>query len=130
VVEFLNDATNFYWHNLSVPRHDPVSSKELTYQLHNQMRDADAFLIIAGMYAVHSDWIEYEINFARRIGRPIIGIDTWGSTRTTLAIQNAAKEIVGWTGASIVSAIRRWALPSGNAPTLARIIASKGLRPR
>ena len=38
------------------------------------MRPADAFLIIAGMYAAQSDWIEFELNFARRIGRPVIGI--------------------------------------------------------
>jgi hypothetical protein len=78
------------------------------------MRPADVFLIIGGMYAAHSDWIEFELNFARRIGRPIIGIMKWGSERTPVAIQNAAAEIVGWNGASIVTAIRSRALPSGS----------------
>jgi hypothetical protein len=77
------------------------------------MRPEDVFLIIAAMYAAHSDWIDFELQFARRIGRPIIGIATRGGERIPLAIQNAAKEIVGWTGGSIVAAIRRHALPSG-----------------
>jgi hypothetical protein len=74
VSRFLDEAPNFRWENLSVPEHDPVSSERLTYELNNQMRPEDAFLIIAGMYAAHSEWIEYELNFARRIGRSIIGI--------------------------------------------------------
>lgn len=114
VVQFLNDAPNFRWENLSVAEHDPVTSKELEYELRNQMRPADVFLIIAGMYASRREWIDFELTFARRIGRPIIGIQKWASERTPIAIQNAAVEIVGWNSASIVSAIRRHALPSGS----------------
>ena len=113
IVEFLNGAPNFAWKNLSVPEHAPVDSRELEYQLRNQMRPADVFLIIAGMYATHSDWIEFELQFAWRIGRPIIGIRKWGSERMPLAIQNAATEIVGWNAASVITAIRTHALPTG-----------------
>lgn len=112
VVGFLNDAPNFTWENLSVPSHDPVSDAALEKELRNQMRPADAFLIIAGMYSAHSDWIDFEVQFARRIGRPIIGIRKWGSDRIPVVIQNAAREIVGWNASSIVSAVRRHALPS------------------
>ena|SRR5947207_2615828 len=114
VVQFLNEAPNFVWENLSVPEHDPVPRADLEYELRNQMRPADAFLIIAGMYAAYSDWIEFEITFARRIGRPIIGITKLGSERVPATIQNAATELVGWNGDSIVQAIRKHALPSGS----------------
>lgn len=112
VVQFLNEAPNFSWMNLSVPEHAPVSNDRLEYELRNQMRPADAFLIIAGMYAGHREWIDFELQFARRTGRPIIGIEKWGSERTPLAIQNAATTTVGWNGSSIVQAIRNHALPS------------------
>src|SRR4051812_45387609 len=105
VVGFLNDAPNFQWNNLSVPSHAPVSAQQVEYELRNQMRPADVFLIIAGMYSAHSAWIDFELEFARRIGRPIIGIRKWGADRIPLSIQNAATEIVGWTGAGIVDAI-------------------------
>jgi hypothetical protein len=114
IEKFLNDAPHFDWKNLSVPQHDPIkNAKELEYELNAQMRDAHVFLILSGMYVAHSDWIQYEINFARRIGRPIIGIQPWGSTVTPVAIQNGADEIVGWNSASIVAAIRRHALGDG-----------------
>ena len=108
---FLNAAPNFRWKNVSVPEHDPIlNANRLASELHNQMRDADVFLILSGMYVSHSDWIQYEINFARRIGRPIIGIRPWGSVQLPLAVQKGADEIVGWNSASIVGAIRRLAL--------------------
>jgi hypothetical protein len=111
---FLNSAPNFTWRNLSVPKHDPIlNSQQLTTELNNQMRPANVFLILSGMYVAHSDWIDYEINFARRIGRPIIGIRPWGAQRLPVAVQNAAVEIVGWNTDSIVSAIRYHALRDG-----------------
>lgn len=112
VAKFLDEAPNFQWQNLSVPTHDRLSNEDLEYQLRNQMRPADVFLIIAGMYVAHSDWIDFELNFARRTGRPIIGIQKWGSERIPVAIQNAATDIVGWSTTGIVGAIRRHALAS------------------
>src|SRR5436190_926918 len=113
VVRFLDEAPYFQWENLSVPEHDPVTTEDLAKELRNQMRPADVFLIIAGMYAAHSDWIDFELSFASRIGRPIIGIVKWGSERVPASIQSAAVEVVGWNGASIVRAIRQHALATG-----------------
>jgi len=114
LVKFLNAASNFSWTNLSVPEHDPVAdSVKLTAALNDQMRPANVFLILSGIYVAHSDWINYEINFARRIGRPVIGIRPWGAERLPQAVQNGAVEIVGWNTDSIVSAIRSHALPDG-----------------
>jgi len=111
IEQWLNAAPYFYWTNLSVPRHDPIlASEQLARELHNQMRPAEAFIILGGMYVSHSDWIQYEINFARRIGRPIIGVRPWGSIVVPKAVQDGADEIVGWNRDSIVSAIRRRAL--------------------
>jgi hypothetical protein len=114
VARMLDEAPYFSWENLSVPEHDPIlDTARLTTELNNQMRPANVFLILAGMYVAHSDWIQYEINFARRIGRPIVGIQPWGSIQIPAAVQKAAWEIVGWNTSSIVSAIRRYALPDG-----------------
>lgn len=114
IVQFLNDSPRFRWENLSVPEHSPASAGDLAYDLRNQMRSADVFIIIAGMYAARREWIDFELSFARRIGRPIIGVVKWGSERIPTAIQNQSREVVGWNGASIVRAIRQHALPSGS----------------
>jgi hypothetical protein len=111
IEKWLNEAPYFVWTNLSVPKHNPIlNGEQLAKELHNQMRPADVFVILAGMYAAHSDWIQYEINFARRIGRPIVGIQPWGSKMTPLVIQAGADEVVGWNRDSIVRAIRQRSL--------------------
>jgi len=116
LVRMLDDAAMFTWHNLSVPEHSPLITRDadrLAAELRNQMRTANAFLILAGMYVAHSAWIEFEIDFARRIGRPVIGVRPWGSERVPAAVEDAAVEIVGWNTASTVGAVRRWALSDG-----------------
>ena len=110
VVRFLDEAPNFSWENLSVPEHDPLSMRNLAYELRNQMRPADVFIIIAGMYVSHSDSIDFEMSFARRIGCPIIALWPRGSMRMPVSIQRAAVAFVGWNGASLVRAIRQYAL--------------------
>jgi hypothetical protein len=108
VESWLNEAANFTWTNLSVPKHDPILVVEqLKYLLNNQMRPADAFLILGGMYVSHSEWIQYEINFARRTGRKILGIRPRGSTMMPKAVQDGADEVVGWSRDSVVEAVRR-----------------------
>lgn len=117
IVRMLDEAPNFSWTNLSVPEHDPVhagNTEHLKKLLRDQMRPASVFLILAGMYVSHSDWIDFEINFSWQIGRPIIGIRPWGSERTPDAVSRAAKEMVGWNTDSIVRAVREWALPEGS----------------
>ncbi len=116
VEALLKNAANFKWRNLSVPSHrgiDADSTDELRKRLRDQMRPANVFLIISGMWVPHSDWIDFEIEFSRRIGRPIVGIKPWGSERTPAAVQKAAGEMVGWNTKTIVDAIRRHALQDG-----------------
>lgn len=110
VVQFLDAAPRFRWMNLSVPEHDPLSMHDLAYELRNQMRPADVFIIIAGMYVNHSESIDFEMSFARRIGHPIIALWPRGNVRMPLSIQRAATAFVGWSTASIVGAIRQYAL--------------------
>lgn len=112
VVRFLDEASHFRWENLSVPEHDPVTSDELEFELRRQMRPADVFLIIAGMYAARRSWIDFELSFARRIGKPRLGIVKWGAINIPRALQEHTT-LVGWNGASIVQTIRQLALPSG-----------------
>lgn len=76
------------------------------------MRAAEVFIIIAGMYVNHSESIDFEMCFARRIGRPIIALWPRGSRRMPVSIQRAAVASIGWNGASLVRAIRRHALRS------------------
>ena len=112
--KMLNDASLFYWRNYSVPEHSPLidpstpaGKRTLTNELDQQVRPTNCVIILAGMYAAHSDWIEKEIQLANNYNKPIIGVKPWGQQRVPLIVQNNASEIVGWNTSTIISAIRR-----------------------
>jgi hypothetical protein len=71
-----------------------------------QISPAQGVIILAGMYAAHSEWIDYEISEAVRMGKFIIGVRPWGQERVPANVQNAADVMVGWNSASIIQAVR------------------------
>lgn len=109
VVEWFDDAANFNWKNYSVPSHDGCTSTTKTgleLCLDNQIRPAQCIIILAGMYAAHSEWINYEIDEAIRMSKTIIGVKPWGSEKTPVKVQNASDVLVGWNSASVIQAVR------------------------
>ena len=103
----LNNKSYFSWFNYSVPKHDPFETMEgLKENLRNQIRPVNAVIVLAGMYANYSDWIEFEVEFSKSINKPIIVIKPWGQERVPQYLQDNATVIVGWNTDSIVEAIR------------------------
>ena len=110
ICELLDGAPNFLWKNLSVPEHDPLDTNDmLEKNLRDQIRPADVMLVLAGMYTARSEWMDWEMAFARHIGKPIIGVKPWGNVQLPVVVQRNADEIVGWNTDTIVAAIRRYA---------------------
>ena len=108
--EMLNNFPNFDYRNYSVPEHDAFDSMwRLKQKLTNQINPTQVVLILAGMYAAHSDWIDYEIDEAVRLGKPIIGVIPWGQERIPAKIQKHADQLHGWNIAPIIDSIRRLA---------------------
>ena len=67
---------------------------------------SDVFIVVAGMYTAHSDWMKWEIETAVANNIPVIGIKPHGSQRTPQVVTDNAKIIVGWYTPSIISAIK------------------------
>jgi len=113
LIGLLKNADRFEYADYSVPKNDPVhnakNAAELEKAIFNQMRFAHVVLILAGVYATHSKWINAEIKMAGSFSKPkpIIGIEPFASERTSTVVQNAATQIVSWSTSSIVSAIRK-----------------------
>ncbi|MCF8409241.1 MAG: TIR domain-containing protein [Crocinitomicaceae bacterium] len=111
--QFLKAAPYFKFRNYSVPIHNPLVDPNtptgirfLTGELERQVKPVNCVLVLAGMYAAHSDWIHREINLANKYNKPIIGVIPWGQQRVPLVVQNASHAMVGWNTNSIISAIR------------------------
>lgn len=109
LVSWFNDANNFSWKNCSVPNHDGLTDTTLSglkKGLTRQINPAQGVIILAGMYAAHSGWIDYEIGEALRMEKTIIGVRPWGQERVPTNVQAAAHMMVGWNRASVVDAVR------------------------
>lgn len=100
----------FTYRNYSVPKNDPIHNASNNYQLkeaiRKQMQPASCVLILAGVYATYSKWINIEIELAKSMGKKIIAVQPWGAERTSSVVIKAADVIVGWNTDSIVKAVR------------------------
>ena len=108
IIEWL-DASNLDYKNYSVPEEDPLHSgkkSELKKDLNNQISPTNCVIILAGMYAAYSEWIQYEIDEAVRMGKYIIGVEPWGQERTPNAVTDNASILVGWNKSSVINAIK------------------------
>lgn len=112
LVRWFNEEPNFAWRNCSVPSHDALpdkTSRGLSIGMTRQISPAQVVLILGGMYAAHSAWIEYEINEAQRMGKTIIGIRPWAQERVPVIVQNASIcDPVGWNRTSVIQTIRNY----------------------
>ena len=109
-VALLSKKPYFQYHNYSVPKDDPIHDAGTDWQLkqaiERQMKPACCVIVLAGVYATYSKWINIEIELAQRMGKRIIAVEPWGSERTSTIVKQTADEIVGWNTDSIVQAIR------------------------
>jgi hypothetical protein len=110
LVALLDAKPYFSYRNYSVPKDDPIHHAEYDYQLKlaikEQMQPASCVLILAGVYANYSKWINIEIELAQQMGKTIIAIEPWGAEKTSAKVKNTADKIVKWNTDSIVDAIR------------------------
>ena len=112
LVNLLDQANRFHYHNYSIPKDNPVhigSDRELSEAIRSQMQPCGIVLVLAGVYASYSKWIDKEIKIAKSSfpkPKPILAIEPWGNERTSEAVKENANQIVGWNTKSIVAAIR------------------------
>lgn len=108
------EGVDFYNH--SVPKNDPIhtngTDKQLEDAIDAKIRGCSCVIILAGVYASYSKWINKEIQIAQKYGKPIIAVEYWGAERTSAVVKNAADVIVKWNAKSVADAVRCYALNS------------------
>jgi hypothetical protein len=113
LIKLLDEASFFTYSNYSVPKDDKfakMSKVELKEEIRQQIRPVNCFLALGGVYMTYSDWIQFELDFAVSLGKPIIGVKPWGNTNVSTAVSSVAKEVVSWNTDSIVAAIRKYSI--------------------
>lgn len=113
LVRLLNERGYFPFNNHSVPKDDPIHNAPYDYQLYeaikNKISGVHAVIILTGVYASYSKWIDKEIQIAKtefHIPKSIIAVEPWGAEKTSKKVKDNADIIVKWNTESVVSAIR------------------------
>lgn len=73
------------------------------------MQGTNVVVILAGVYASYSTWIQREIRLAQQgfsQPKPIVAVRPWANQRISAVVQGAADRVVGWNTGTIVGAIR------------------------
>ena len=106
------EGVSFYNH--SVPKDDPIhtngTDKELSEAIEAKIKGCSCVIILAGVYATYSKWINKEIEMAQKYNKPIIAVQPWGADRTSSVVKEAATVIVGWNAKSVANAVRNYAI--------------------
>lgn len=109
IISFL-DQQGISYYNHSVPKDDPVhtngTDKQLYEAIDAKVRGCSCVIIMAGVYASYSKWINKEVEIAKKYDKPIIAVKYWGAQRISSVVEDAADIVVGWNGKSIADAIK------------------------
>ena len=115
LVRLLNEFPLFQFEDFSVPKDDPLhiapASVALYEAIKSQMSPCHVVLVLAGVYASYSDWIQNEILIAKTefppVTKPVLAIAPWGNGRVSKVVSDAADSIVGWNSKSVIEAVRQ-----------------------
>ena len=113
LIRLLDNKSNFFYKNYSVPKDDPIQNatnrKQLYDAIKKQISYCHVVILFAGVYATYSEWINNEIIIAQKefqMNKPILAVRPWGAQKTSTVVTKAADIVVKWNTESIVSAIR------------------------
>jgi hypothetical protein len=106
----LRNKPYFTYSDYSVSKNDPIHTKgtdnELYEAIQRQIRACGVIIILAGVYSTYSKWINKEIEIAKKLRKPIIAVEPWGSERTSVLVKKSADKIVKWNSDSIIAVIK------------------------
>jgi hypothetical protein len=111
VFEYLESSHNFYYINCSSPDYKGAPEKEaMRTELRRQIGLAEVAIFPAGLYALHRDWLEFELNCAKGFEKPVIVLETFGTkTKIPVQLEALADELIEWNERTLADAIRRQA---------------------
>ena len=95
-----------------VSKDEPINSTNSNYvkkRLAEKIDNSNIVLGLSGMYASHSDWMEWELDKALYLNVPIVGVIPRGQERISTIVSSRSKIDVHWNTESIVAAIRDYA---------------------
>lgn len=111
LVAMLNRVSGFYWRDFSVSERrgfEDCSWETMATALHDQIQPVHAVIVVAGMEANYSEWMQTEARIATEwFDKPLVWVRPEGVKRIPSFANDVADEVVCWSSRSIVAGIKR-----------------------
>ncbi|MFK8053507.1 MAG: TIR domain-containing protein [Woeseiaceae bacterium] len=111
VFEYLESVDRFFYINVSDPNVVPEGGSEgFKETLRKQIEQSEIVILLATVYQQKKDWVEFQINAAKAMNKPLLLINSFG--RVTMSpgdLISKANEVLDWNEREIVDAIRKLA---------------------
>jgi hypothetical protein len=111
VFEYLESVMNFFYVNCSNPQDvpEPAGKEAMKEKLLEQIRAAEAIVVVSSMYTENKDWITFQMDAAQAAELPIVALEPFGGGTVPAEVEGRANEVVGWNDRMIVDALKRQA---------------------
>lgn len=83
-----------------------LNDSELAEAIKEHIRQCSVFIVPTAMYVNYSDWIQFEIDTAIKMNKPILAVTPWGQEKESKIVKDNATKIVGWNQSSVINGIK------------------------
>lgn len=107
----LNSRGYFPAEYTQIEKDCPINSERaavIKANITKRLEQSDVVLAIAGIFASHSDWMQWEMDKAKELGLKVIGVIPRGQERISQEVYSRSVTDVRWNADSIVEAIRSY----------------------
>lgn len=107
--DLINERSHFSATYEESTKDKPINSEDESYvktRLTQKIGNSNIVLALAGVYASHSSWMEWELDKAIELGIPIVGVIPSGQERISTIVSSRSITDVRWNTESIITAIR------------------------
>ncbi len=107
VFEYLESRDNFFYRNCSEPSVQLKADNDLKGEIRRQISTAEVVLFPVNLHAVNPVLVDFQLDAAKAIQKPIIAIKSFGETvMIKKAVLDKADDIVDWNDRAITEAIK------------------------
>jgi len=111
VFEYLEASGTFYYVNTSLPQAKrPIDKESQREELRRQISPSEVMIVLPAVYHIAPELVTFQMNFAKAADRPIVALETFGSTEPLpKVIKDLADEVSAWNERNLIDALKRQA---------------------
>lgn len=108
IIDFLAKyGLDFTVSGITQQNYDVATSEQLKKVIDENVKSARCVIVLAGVQDTYNQWLEFEVDAAKKYSKPIVVIQPWESSRTITILKENASRVVRWHGQLIAEAVKQ-----------------------